>query len=152
MPHLSKLICIAAACLAVIHLTGCIEGYPHNLGPVTPVENMSQNQRLKALNDAGKRYYLGERWRYKLNKQCELRVTRGDWFTASHSDWIPLDKARVSRSFDRADKTYDVSLETPLANESRSAPSALIAGANWADSLHITAIAQHLQRDCSQNG
>ena len=138
-------------CIAAMPLTGCIEGYPHNVAPVASVESMSQQQRIAALNAAGKLHYLEERWRYKLNKQCELRVTSGDWWSRSHSEWIPLHDAHIVRGFDRSDKTHDIFLETPEDRGARSAPLPLLAGANWADALHIMSLAQHIQRDCAQS-
>ena len=138
-------------CMAAIPLTGCIEGYPHNVAPVASVESMSQKQRIAALNAAGKMHYLEDRWRYKLNKRCELRVTSGEWWSKSHSDWIPLDDVRIVRGFDRSDKTHDIFLETAQDRGTRSAPLPLLAGANWADALHILSLAQHIQRDCAQS-
>jgi hypothetical protein len=140
-----------AMCMAAIPLAGCIEGYPHNVAPVASVESMSQQQRIAALNAAGKMHYLEDRWRYKLNKQCELRVTSGEWWSKSHSDWIPLDDVRIVRGFDRSDKTHDIFLETAQDRGTRSAPLPLLAGANWADALHILSLAQHIQRDCAQS-
>lgn len=138
-------------CVAAIPLAGCLEGYPHNVAPVASVESMSQQQRIAALNAAGNLHYLEERWRYKLNKQCELRVTNGEWWTRSHSDWIPLHEVRIVRGFDRSDKTHDIFLERAEDRGTRSAPLPLLAGANWADALHIMSLAQHIQRDCAQS-
>lgn len=136
---------------AAIPLAGCIEGYPHNVAPVTPVENMSQQQRIAALNEAGNLHYLENRWRYQLNKQCELRVTQGEWWSKSHSDWVPLDDVRILRGFDRSDKTHDILLETAHARSTRTEPLALLAGANWADAVHVLSLAQHIQRDCAES-
>lgn len=136
---------------AAIPLAGCIEGYPHNVAPVTPVENMSQQQRIAALNEAGNLHYLEDRWRYKLNKQCELRVTQGEWWSKSHSDWVPLDDVRIVRGFDRSDKTHDILLETAQTRSTRTEPLALLAGANWADAVHVLSLAQHIQRDCAES-
>jgi hypothetical protein len=140
-----------AVCMAAITLAGCVEGYPNNVAPVASVESMSQQQRIAALNAAGKLHYLEERWRYKLNKQCELRVTQGEWWSKSHSEWIPLDDVRIVRGFDRSDKTHDIFLETTQDRGGRSEPLTLLAGANWADVVHVFSLAQHIQRDCTQS-
>ena len=73
-------------CVAAIPLAGCIEGSPHNVAQVASVESTSQQQRIAALNTAGKLNYMEARWSYKLNKQCELRVTSDEWLSKSHRD------------------------------------------------------------------
>nr|WP_315465430.1 hypothetical protein [uncultured Rhodoferax sp.] len=138
-------------CIVAIPMAGCTEGYPHNVAPVLSVESMSQQQRIAALNATGKLHYLEDRWRYKLNQQCELRVTNGAWWSKRHSDWIPLDDVRIVRVFDRSDKTHDIFLETAQDQGARATPLPLLAGANWADAIHILSLAQHIQRDCAQS-
>lgn len=146
---LAKMVLVVGA--SGIPLAGCIEGYPNNVAPVIPVENMSQQQRIAALNEAGNLHYLEDRWRYKLNKQCELRVTSGEWWSKGHSDWIPLNDVRIVRGFDRSDKTHDILLETAQARSTRTEPLALLAGANWADAVHVLSLAQHIQQDCAES-
>lgn len=148
--HISRLSTLTVAlCVAVIPLAACLEAYPHNMAPVTPVENMSQKQRIAALNDAGKLRYLEQRWRYRLNKQCELRITNGRWLSAHHSEWIPLRESWIARGFDKSDKTHDIFLEPAPTGDTPAKPQTLLAGAHWADAVHIMSLAQHIQRDCA---
>jgi hypothetical protein len=136
----------------VTTLAACTDGYPQRdvqvLSPVT----MSQKQRVEAMNAVGKQHYLGERWRYKFNEACELKVTTGRWFSVKHSDWVPLASVQVVRSFDRSDKTHDLFLQPkdPPSANATSVP--LLTGAQWEDAIQQMNLAQFMQRNCVQSG
>jgi hypothetical protein len=133
-------------------LAACADGYPQSDVPVLSPVTMTQKQRVTAMNAVGKQHYLGERWRYKFNEACELKVTTGRWFSVKHSDWVPLASVQVVKSFDRSDKTHDLFLqpkEPPAANVT-SVP--LLTGAKWEDAIQQMNLAQFMQRNCVQSG
>jgi hypothetical protein len=133
-------------------VSACADGYPQNDGPVVLPVTMSQEERIEAMNEVGQRYYLGERWRYRLNDACELKVSTGRWPRSTHSTWIPLISARVIKGFDKSDKTHDIFLESYQPSSPNSSPVPLLTGANWADSVQLMSLAQYMQHDCLQSG
>lgn len=136
----------------VTTLTGCLHGYPQNDSHVISPVTMTQKQRVAAMNAVGKQHYLDQRWRYKLNETCELKVTTGSWFSVSHSDWVPLGSTQIVKSFDRSDKTHDLYLHqgSQTSPEFNSVP--LVTGAKWEDAVQLMALAQYLRRNCVQSG
>jgi hypothetical protein len=131
-------------------LSACFEGYPQSDERIlTPVE-MSQAQRVEAMNVVGGRHYLEERWRYKLNDACELKVSTGDWMSGKHSTLVPLMIARVVNGFDKSDKTHSIFLQSQSIPDTSSVP--LVTGANWEDAVQLMSLAQHMQRECVQHG
>lgn len=136
----------------VTALAACADGYPQSDVPVLSPVTMTQKQRVAAMNAVGKQHYLDERWRYKLNDACELKVSTGAWFSASHSDWVPLAGTQIVKSFDRSDKTHDLYLHQveQAAPEIVSVP--LLTGAKWEDVVQLMALAQYMQRNCVQSG
>lgn len=111
---------------------------------------MSQDQRVEAMNAVGNQHYLGERWRYRLNDVCELKVSTGSWLSRTHSNWVSLKDARVTKSFDKSDKTHDIFLEPLPHTVISGAAVPLVTGANWADAVQLMSLAQYMQRDCVQ--
>jgi hypothetical protein len=133
-------------------LVGCGGGYPQGDGAVLSPVTMSQGQRVAAMNAVGKLHYLEERWRYKLNDACELKVSTGSRISGNNSDWVSLEHARVVKSFDRSDKTHDIFLQAidPTVSKVESVP--LVTGAKWEDAVHLMSLAQFMQRDCLHTG
>lgn len=111
---------------------------------------MSQDQRVEAMNAVGNQHYLGARWRYRLNDVCELKVSTGSWLSRTHSNWVSLKDARVTKSFDKSDKTHDIFLEPLPHTVISGAAVPLVTGANWADAVQLMSLAQYMQRDCVQ--
>jgi hypothetical protein len=142
------LCCTSFAALMV----GCEGGYPQGDGAVLSPVTMSQGQRVAAMNAVGKLHYLEERWRYKLNDACELKISTGSRLSGNNSDWVSLERARVVKSFDRSDKTHDIFLQSTDTTVSRVESVPLVTGAKWADAVHLMSLAQFMQRDCMQRG
>jgi hypothetical protein len=135
-----------ALLLGALWMAACSDGYPPNdetaLSPVT----MSQDERLDLMNEIGDSSYLPERWRYKFNEECELRVSTGEWFSITHGAWLALDSARLVRGFDKASKTHAVQLQSAVSD-----PEPLLMGANWPDAMQFFSAVQFLQKDCLAN-
>lgn len=108
---------------------------------------MNQDERLVLMNEIGDRSYLTERWRYKLNDGCELRVSTGEWFHITHGPWLALSSARLVKGFDKESKSHAVQLQPAAA----SAMVPLLVGANWPDAMQFFSTMQFLQRDCIQS-
>ncbi len=120
----------------------CTDGYPGKHAPVLTPAEMTQTQRLKQINDIGRRAYLETRWKYKLNESCDLKVSRGRLFSKK-SVVVSLKQGHVVRSVDRTDKTHDIHLR--LVNSM--VP--LLETANWADSVSFYTLVSHVQRACA---
>jgi hypothetical protein len=133
-------------------LAACFDGYPQSEVPVLSPVTMSQKQRVAAMNTVGKLHYLDERWRYKLNDACELKVSTGSWFSVNHSDWVPLASTQIVKNFDKSDKTHDVLLHPVASTAPGVTPVPLVAGAKWEDAVQLMSLAQYMQRDCVQRG
>lgn len=129
--------------VASMWMAACSDGYPPNDEPMVSPVTMSQEERLDLMNEIGDSSYLTERWRYKLNDDCQIRVSTGEWFSITHSIWVAIDVARLVTAFDRERKTHAVELQ--IAD---SEPVPLLTGANWPDAMQFYSAVKFLQRDC----
>jgi hypothetical protein len=138
---------VVVSTMAVL-CSACLKGYPQNEVPVLSPNEMTQVQRIEALNQIGQLHYLDRKWSYRLNGACELRVTEGAWLSKEHSPWLSLPSAKISMSYDKTDKTHDVLLQYPQVGRLSPSKISLIEGANWADAVHLMSLAQHAQQKC----
>ena len=105
-PRFATTLALAAALAGV----ACSEGYPaDDLASVSPFE-MTQGQRITALNEVGAQAQKKVKWRYALESACILKVKQRpnwrSWSTGRHR----LDEASVETRFDRDAEVHHVQL------------------------------------------
>lgn len=122
--------------------TACFEGYPtEDVVTVSPYE-MTQAQRIEALNllgAAGK-----NKWRYAIDAGCVLSVShrqkRAGWATTNHR----LDEASIETRFDKVDDVHYVQ----LASEGAAEPVRALASADRLAAQQGSLLQRLLKRDC----
>ncbi|QPF74126.1 hypothetical protein G8A07_15190 [Roseateles sp. DAIF2] len=138
----------ALALLAAL-LFGCADGYPDQDAALISPFDMSQSQRLAALNGLG-REARGERrgWHYALESGCRLRTElrqRGeDKQTGRHA---LVSAMEVLLQFDKAARRYELFL-TADASEAAPRLARLYDSARWTDAVQARLLLRLLIRDC----
>ena len=129
---------VAALC------AGCVESYPtQDVVTVSPFE-MTQAQRIEALNVLGARAGNRGRWRYAVDDACVLSVSHrpagADWTTSNHR----LDEASIETRFDKAEDAHYLE----LVSESSAEPEQVLAGDDRLAAQQGSLLLKLLKRDC----
>ena len=129
---------VAALC------AGCVESYPtEDVVTVSPYE-MTQAQRVEALNLLGAYGRNKTRWRYAIDAKCVLSVghrqASAGWATTNHQ----LDEASIETRVDKVDDVHYVE----LSSESAAAPVRVLAGADRLAAQQGSLLLKLLKRDC----
>lgn len=136
---------VTVATCAALLAAACVDSYPTDDAP--NVVNMTQSQRLDEMNEIGDQAYLDFLWRYELLPACQLKVVKGTLFTNRKTFVVPFVASKVVKSFDRADKTYDVHLK--LVGQPTVPKIPVFEGGDWVDTTELISLLKHVQRDCA---
>jgi hypothetical protein len=140
MPPWQRTVLLPVAALCA----GCVESYPtEDVVTVNPYE-MTQAQRVEALNLLGARGGNKTRWRCAIDSECVLSVghrqTGGGWTTTNHR----LENASIEIRFDKVEDVHYVE----LAGEGAAAPPPVLAGADRLAAQQGSLLLKLLKRDC----
>lgn len=127
-------------------LAGCDQGYPaHDAAPDSPFE-MSQAQRIAALNLLGSEVDDKVRWRYALNGDCVLDVKqRGGWLRTSTTQ-VRLDEVSVETGARVDGPGHRVRL---VPSGSAAPPVTLLRSEGPRPAQQASLLVKLLKRDCS---
>ncbi|MBS1179953.1 MAG: hypothetical protein H6R06_4365 [Proteobacteria bacterium] len=136
--HCAVLLAVAALC------TGCVDSYPtENVVTVSPYE-MTQLQRIEALNALGAQGRNRQRWRYAIEAGCVLSVSHrpagAGWATTSYR----LDETSIETGYDKVEDSHYLE----LAGDSAAAPVRVLAGADRLAAQQGSLLLKLLKRDC----
>lgn len=136
--HCVVLLAVAALC------TGCVDSYPtEDVVTVSPYD-MTQPQRIEALNALGAQGRNRQRWRYAIDAGCVLSVSHRPvgtgWATTSYR----LDEASIETGYDKVEDSHYLE----LASERAAAPVRLLAGGDRLATRQGSLLLKLLKRDC----
>jgi hypothetical protein len=127
----------------------CTEGYPkRDVETLHPLD-MSNTQRVEAMNRLGKEAVPDRTWAYALQSNCVLRVTTGKPGQDRVSVTVPLKGATGQTSFDRERKLYGFSLKV----SDTQAPEGvlLLESRSWSDTVEMNSLLKALQLGCQDS-
>jgi hypothetical protein len=128
----------------------CTDGYPTDDEPLLSPADMTQTQRLAAMNDIGSAEHLERRWEYQLVERCVLSImAQGANAAQQLLLQLPLTSVGFTLHTDVADKTHDVSAN-PVGNLSAE-PSPVLEGGQWVEAVQMRSLLQHLQMGCAES-
>jgi hypothetical protein len=136
---------LALASGAALAALACSDGYPtddeHNVSPF----DMTQDERLHAMNLLAREVSVDQRREYRMGADCTLEISRRPQGTQQPSQHVPLKGTDVTVQFDPDAKVYVVGL---LARGAKDEPTAVLEAAKWIDAIRMRSLLQSTRRDC----
>lgn len=130
----------------VIVLTAACDGYPtKDVQVVNPLE-MSQAERIEAMNQLGREAQQRGSWRFRLEPGCVLKASVRRRGEGEQSYSIPLQASAVETRFDKDSGMYEVRVQHEAASDA--APLPVLETPRWTDSVEMTSLVRALQRGC----
>lgn len=137
---------LASAALALL-LGACTVGYPgEDTAPPSPFD-MSNAQRLQALDALGTKAYRPERLRFALDDDCRLRVTRSAGKQSERFEQVLARGMHVGVSFDKTARVFEVHLLSSAGPDAQRL-GLLLRSAAWMQATQADLLVQLLIRDC----
>ncbi|MDN3544192.1 hypothetical protein QWZ02_06995 [Kinneretia asaccharophila] len=138
-----------AAILALaLAMQACSDGYPaEDLPPLSPFD-MSNLQRLTALNQLGATAHRDRQWSFEQVSGCRLELQYKRKGVRAVKQAIELERSiRLDVAFDEPDGTFDVHV---MAGDEPNAPpvATLLESAKWTHAVQAELLLQLLARDC----
>lgn len=99
---------LALASCAIFFLSACSDGYPTEDVVGIPASEMSQPQRLEAMNELGHEAHPDLTWHYRSMPDCILQWTIQGADVDKETANLPLAGAGIDLSFDKANQIYSV--------------------------------------------
>ncbi|MFG6457772.1 hypothetical protein [Roseateles sp. BYS96W] len=137
----------AVAAIAALLLTACT-GYPsEDAAPANPFD-LSNAERLQALQAIGAKANRPERSRFALDGDCRLRVTRsGGDAPADRFEHVLRPGQHVGISFDKVTRVFEVHLLSE-AGTGGERLGLLLRSAQWMQASQADLLVQLMIRDC----
>lgn len=148
-PWLAALLAAAALC----GLAACSDGYPsQDVEALSPFD-MSNTQRVAALNELGRSAQPAHRWRYELQPGCALKVHRKTPDARGGGQQIVVLKRAMDSVvvFDETGRTFDVRLRASAQPDAADLGTVL-RSKTWTDAMQADLFMQLLIRDCAGSG
>ncbi|UXH76616.1 hypothetical protein [Roseateles amylovorans] len=152
---LATIAAIALTSVLAMGLTGCSEGYPaEDLAQLSPFD-MSNAQRLRALNEISTQAHRSERARFVLEPDCRLVVARESKSKTRSaprtSHTYALRRAMdAGVFFNETDRSFEVHL-LASADPGAARLGVLLKSASWTHATQADLLVQLVIRDC-KNG
>ena len=136
----------AALVLCAGLLAACLDGYPPKQDMPAEAAEMSEAQRLQAMNIIGRRAAGGQTWVYHLADPCSLQVEmRGRAGAGITQHVISLADMKPMIDFDDELRVFEVRMGAgTLEDETTS----ILKAASWTDASFLHSVLLHLQQDC----
>lgn len=131
---------------AALVTLACADGYPTADTPPPTPASMTQQQRIEALNHLGTDSDPDQRWQYRLQPGCRLKVKV--WGDTKERLDIPLRETRVNSDYDDATQTYRIQILPE--GMSLSTPFTVFESDKWTDHVYVTALLTHLELGCTE--
>jgi hypothetical protein len=136
------------AAVLLLALTACKRGYPEADKPRASPFDMSNRERLAALNDVGETAHPDRRWVYSMERTCELGVEyRRKGSRATHTTSKLVRAMDADLAFDKQDRTYDVVLRASSHRDAE-AVATVMESKEWTDASQAALYLKLLIRDC----
>ena len=137
-------------CLMVFALAACTRGYPEEDAPRVSPFDMSNDERLAALNELARQAHPERKWSYSLEGNCELSVEyRRKGNRATHTTSKLVRAMDADLAFDKQDGTYDVVLRASSHRDAE-AIATVMESKEWTDASQASLYLTLLIRDCDR--
>lgn len=137
---------LVLACCATLFLSACLDGYPTEDELVITPLDMSQKQRLKAMNQLGQEAHSELSWLYRAMPGCSLHWTAQGSDAGKETAHVPLWGAGIDLRFDKADQVYGVQVRPAGASELDEMT--LMLSKKWVDAIEMSQLVRWFQIGC----
>lgn len=126
---------------------GCQDGYPPKEGESLEPRQMTQAQRIEAINVIGQRAKGGDAWTYAMDDDCifTVQTQRDGRKSRQHFD---LRSFKSELDYDQALEAFEVRLGELSASTHESV--SVLKAASWADASFMHGVLLHLEQDCGR--
>lgn len=137
---------VLASC-ATLFLSACLDGYPteDEVG-LTAIE-MSQPQRLEAMNELGQEAHPDLTWLYRAMPDCRLQWTVQGGDAGKETAQVPLWGAAIDLRRDKIDQVYGVQVRPAGASDLDELT--LMLSKNWMQAIEMSQLVRWFQIGCS---
>jgi hypothetical protein len=125
----------------------CMDGYPTQDALILNPFNMTQNQRLLAINTLGQGAHPDRSWSYDLLPGCVLRIDVDGEQGLRPAFEVALLGSVIEIGRDRTDNTFNVAVAE--RGDSGQAAASILESENWALASRTQLLLRVLQRGCS---
>lgn len=137
---------VLASC-TILFLSACLDGYPteDEVG-LTAIE-MSQPQRLVAMNELGQEAHPDLTWLYRAMPGCSLQWTVHRADAGKETVHLPMSGVGIDLSFDKVDRIYSVQVRPAEAaglNELT-----VLQSTHWIDAIEMRLLLRWFQISCA---
>ncbi len=138
---------LGLACCALLIGAACTEGYPREDALILNPFNMTQKQRLAAMNAIGDDANSQRRWRYALLPGCVLRIDVDSALGSRPALEVALLGSVIEVARDREDNTFNVAVAEP--GDNTPAAASILESDNWPLASRTHLLLRVLQRGCT---
>lgn len=139
---------VAAGLAAIALLLAGCTGYPTEDAESPNPHDISNEERLQALDALGAKAHRAERSRFALDGGCTLRVTRtGGPAGKERFEQALTPELHVGISFDKTERVFEVHLLSGSAPDARRL-GLLLRSAAWMQATQAELLVQLMIRDC----
>lgn len=135
------------ACGALLLGAACMDSYPREDELILNPFNMTQHQRLIAMNTIGDKADSQRSWRYELLPGCVLRIDVDGELGPRPVFEVALLGSAIEIARDRGNNTFSVAVADP--GDSTQGSESVLESENWALASRTHLLLRVLQRGCS---
>ena len=137
-----------ASC-AILFFSACADGYPTEDELAMSPTEMSQTERLAAMNRLGQQAHPELKWQYRAMPGCSLQWAVHGKDAGKETFVLPLWGASFDVSFDKSDEIYGVQVKPADAADLKE--STILLSKKWVDALALSQLVRLFQAECPAN-
>ncbi len=135
------------ACLAIAFFAGCMDTYPTEDEVSILPREMTQAQRLQAMNQLGQEAHPELTWFYRAMPDCRLQWTVQGGDAGKGIAQVPLWGSAIDLRLDKIDQVYGVQVRP--AGASSLEELTLMLSKDWVQAIEMSHLLRSFQIGCS---
>jgi hypothetical protein len=125
-----------------------VDGYPSEDAPDVNPGEMTQAQRIEAMNRLGAGANPNVRWRYQLLPECTVEVMARRAGRRSLVLRLSLLDASIGLDFDKGNSTHEVRVRPQQGLNQQDV--SVLDSPRWTDAVVMQSLLNHVQQGCSE--
>ena len=135
------------ACCALLLGAACMDGYPTQDALIVNPFNMTQTQRLQAMNSIGDDAHAQRSWSYALLPGCVLQIDIDGELGPRPALEVALLGSVIQIARNQVDNTFNVAVSEP--GDSHPVAASVLESQDWGLASQTQLLLRVLQRGCS---
>ncbi|MCM2342257.1 hypothetical protein [Rhodoferax sp.] len=135
--------------LVILFFAACTDGYPKEDELIINPLELSQSQRLQAMNQLGQDAHPEIKWIYRALPSCTMQITVNGSESGKQTFSLEMSGAGVDISFNKVEQIYGVKVKPKQGDTLEEQP--VLLSKTWLDAIEMSNLVRSFQIGCQSS-